>query len=417
MNTDDPSNFQGRFEAELRRLRDDDDITEADRTSIKRFLRAKDGALAVSSLAQYSSQLRSTARRADKPLVDMDEDDAIDLFFSLRHDFDLSEATVSNAQRVSTLLWDHLGHDWADGLEVLTPERKPVEKGDMLKPEDINALREAAANLRDVALVEFLADTGARRTLTAGLRVGDVDLTGERATYTPNPNTQGLKGASIKPYPLIDSKGIIRTYLRTAHPRSTDDGAALFHKLQDYGNSIADDDGALSTSHMEDHLKILGRRAGIDKPMNPHNFRHSAVSRMVREGYTRSQIEHRVHWSLDSDMWPTYEHVTGQEHNNDIFAHAGVGEADDEATAERHPCGNCGETLAPHHEVCPRCFEPATREMRELFNSALGSLGSAQAELDDATRRQKRALVQRGILADAGVLGTHESPSSTESRN
>ena len=416
MDTDDPSNFEGRFEAELRRLQKADDIAEADQKAIKRFIRAKDGALAVSSLTQYSVQLRATAGRAEKPLVEMDEDDAIDLFFSLRHDFDLSEAAVANGQKVARLFWIHQGHDWAETLEVLTPERKPVDRNDMLDAEDINALRKAASNLRDVALVEFLADTGARRTLTAGLRVRDVDLEGERATYTPNPNTAGLKGASVKPYPLIDSKGIIRTFLRTSHPRADEPEAALFHKLKDYGDSIEEDKGAISPDHMEGHLKTIGRRAGIEKPLNPHNFRHSAVSRMVREGYTRSQIEHRVHWTLDSNMWKTYEHVTGREHNNDIFSHAGVGDSEDETRPERHPCGNCGETLAPHHEVCPRCFTAATREMRELFNSALASLGDGQAEVEDLKRRKVRALVQRGLLEDATVLGDHEAPpSSSES--
>lgn len=91
---------------------------------------------------------------------------------------------------------------------------------------------------------------------------------------------------------------------------------------------------------------------------------------MVREGYSREQIEHRVHWALDTDVWERYVHITAEEHNDDIFAAVGIGDAEDGPDRERVPCGNCRQPVAPHHEYCPTCGTAATPERRSMVDTA-----------------------------------------------
>lgn len=248
---------------------------------------------------------------------------------------------------------------------------------------------------------------------------GDVVLDGDQATYTPNPNAKALKGAPIREYPIIDSRAVLRTYRQQIHPRPDATDVAFFHKLPGHGHDATAGDGSLTGPTVRAQLRSAADSAGVEKPVNPHNFRHSAVSRMVREGYSRSQIEHRVAWTVDTGMWSTYEHIAADEHNSDIFAAAGVLEDDDAGpSAERSSCGLCQEPLAPHHDYCPRCGEAVSEQARQLKNSAIDSLAEALAEIDDPNRRAAIAEILQNVEADPSGLGSHASPpSSSESSN
>jgi integrase len=365
MALDDPQDFNGGLVNARRRLAESAAVHDADRPVIKQWMQMKDGRVAVSSLKTYLRRVRVASERSERPLVELDEAAYHDLIFSLRHDHDLADATVQSYENaLLPFLEDMIDAEWAEDVDRTTVESGGPDVDEMLTPGDIQDLTTAARTQRDVAFIEFLADTGARLSLALSLRVKDVSLE-KTATYTPNPNATGLKGAAITEYPLIDAVAALRGYLRGAHPRGSNPDVALFHKLKPYSRASeddrwGDDDGGLRANAARQQLVRIADRAGVDKPVNPHAFRHAAITRMVREGYSRSQIEHRVHWTLDTDMWEIYEHVTTEEHNDDIFRQAGV--VDDETGPDRvrKPCGQCRTPIAPHHEYCPQCGSAVT---------------------------------------------------------
>lgn len=393
MPTDDFSNYRRRYRNALDRL-EEADIDERDRDAITRWLRARDGDLAASSLAQYATRLYRLAERSETPLVDLDIEGVRELCFELRNGDDrLSDATVYNYQAALHAWASHHGADWVDEFDPDKPtvQQRTVDEQDMLSQEDIAALIDACKRPRNQALIDFLADTGARLTLTGSLRVRDVDLDGERATYRPNPNAIGLKGAPIQPYPIIDAKASLRVYLRHSHPRPDEPDAALFHRFEAYDEDVDVDDGALSPDRVRKVIREVADRAGVEKPVRPHNFKHSAITRMWREGWDKQEIQHRVHWSLDTNMWDRYVHVSAEEMNEQIFASAGIGETEDALDQTRAACGNCRETVAPHAEWCPNCGEPQSPDARDQHNERIGSHADGAVSVADLSRRQVRA--------------------------
>ena len=402
VNTSDPRNFRRRLERQ-RELLADAAIDEADRREITSFAQRKDGNVSVSTLKTYLRRLRRAAEWAPVPLTEISEAEYREFIFNLRHDSSkgrgdgpLSDATLKSYEDITCQFLEvECGREWAGEVERTTVEATTVDASEMLTLGNIQALRDACRHQRDVALVEFLADTGARITLVCSLRVKDVSLDGDRATYQPNADALGLKGAEVTPYPVIDAKADLKTYLRGSHPRSDEPNAALFHRLRRWDDDIEVDDGACDPSALRNHLVRIGERAGIEKPTNPHNFRHSAITRMVREGYSRDQIEHRVHWSLDTDMWEIYEHVTSEEHNSDIFREAGVVDQGDGPERVRKPCGNCRTPLAPHHEFCPQCGSAVSAAADDTVDDARAAI---MDDLVDATnpaqRRELRQLLE-----------------------
>lgn len=419
--------FGDRLQFELDQI---DEHHPRDQEYVERWVRYEDARVKESTLSVYLQNARTAAREWDDgPLVELDENDFEALGYHLRHHADnpnasspgLADSTAHNVLVAVRKLLQHADHDgleWIDGYELSAPETESVRPEDMLRPDDIARLREGANNYRDIAMIEFLADTGVRLSLMGSLRVCDVDLDGPKPTFRPNPNADGLKGATVTDYPLIDSPATLRTFLRDIHPRPDRDDVAFFHKLP--GNGIVideDDDGSITPTVVRRQLRKAASKGGVDKPVNPHNFRHSAVSRMVREGYTRSQIEHRVHWDVDSDMWQVYEHIEGEQHTDDIFEHAGVVEPDGEsASAERRPCGNCNEPLPPHLDFCPGCFSAASADGRRALREAISSLAKVLAATDDPQKADMLTEAIDGLQEDARPLGNvdlHEDSSSS----
>lgn len=418
---EDFSRFGDRLQRELERV---DRHHEVDLPHVKRYVQKIDGTMTDGSMAEYLKNLRLTSKRLeDKPISKLSEPDMEAHVYELRHSPEfgqgdepgLSDATVRNVEHAVRHFLERLElAEWAEDYDVTPQPDTKVRPEDMLEGEDIASLRDGANNMRDIALIEFLADSGARLSLAGTLRVRDVDLDSETATYTPNPNAKGLKGAAIQPYPIIDAKSTLRSYLRSTHPRPDEPNVAFFHKIPGHGNTIeADDDGALSPDTIRTQLRKAAEKGGVGKPVNPHNFRHSAVTRMRREGYDRAEVEHRVHWRVDTDMWQVYEHISGAQHNEAIFAAAGIAESEDGPDASRAPCANCTEPIAPHHDFCPKCGEPVSHQARQAKGKAVDSITGQFADIRSPTRQEIRAKTLRSLDIDARPLDAHDDSPST----
>jgi len=87
---------------------------------------------------------------------------------------------------------------------------------------------------------------------------------------------------------------------------------------------------------------------------------------MYREGYTKQQIQHRVAWTLDTDMWERYVHLTAEDMNEQIYAEAGVVEETDAQSTTRKRYDNCREVVPPYQQYWDNWGEPATAETRDL---------------------------------------------------
>jgi len=414
MGVNDPQKYDQQLQNERQRLEDSTDVHEVDRTALNRWIHRKDGSVEISSLTAYCRRVRLASARSPTPVMEMDADAYHDLVWRLRHEHDLSDATVKSYENAVLLfVSDMTDADWPDEVDRTSVDDSGPRTDAILTPADIGALTDAARHARDTALIEFLADTGARIGLALSLRVGDVSLS-DSPTYTPNPDAKGLKGATIREYPLIDAVAPLRGYLRGSHPRPNDPEVALFHKLKPASRAgpddpWGDDDGGVLAGAMRQQLYRIAEDAELDKPTNPHAFRHAAITRMVREGYSRSQIEHRVHWCLDSDMWETYEHITSTEHNADIFREAGVVEDDEGPDRVRKPCGMCGDPVAPGADYCANCGSAVSAAAQDEVLDARESVRKDVAAATTPEQRQELLQVLRDL--DEAESAAHSDPS------
>lgn len=400
-NINDTNNTLGKLENQWDLLREAD-IDERDRQAIREFVRLerqRNQNRSPSTLYNDLTGLRNASSRAETPIVDMDIADVRELFETLcapEEDGGYGvKGGLYNYERALTEFFNWLDDEpdcddygFADRIETSSQSVDRVNEDQMLTQEEVTDLKQAATNARDKALIEFLADTGARISLASQLRVGDIyGLDTDQAYYKPNPNGVGHKDAPDKRYPIIYSQSEVREYINRHHidPR---DEAPLWHILRGYDESNPEA-GAVSGDRIRDMLRSCRDRCDVEKPVNPHNFRHSAITRLSKTGHTPQQIKHVAGWA-DDRMLDAYDHTTDVERNDELRAKAGIIEEDDAGSTPPTPttCGNCRARLGADERFCSNCGAPVTPDARDAANkfddAVFQSAAAADGELVEA---------------------------------
>lgn len=142
---------------------------------------------------------------------------------------------------------------------------------DLLTKDEVGAQIAAAKNPRDKALISMLYETGARIGELIDLTVGDIEDRKHGKKVVINGKTGSRR------LPLVESVPHINNWLNK-HP-NPEKAAPLWCKIQ---QGAADE--PLGYRYIREKiLKKNMERAEVDKPSNPHHYRHSRASYLANE--------------------------------------------------------------------------------------------------------------------------------------
>jgi len=355
-----------------------------------------------STLKGYIAAINRAAKRLgeayDLSLSDADVDDINRYMSDIRSgshpsvsDSGLANNTIRNAQGYIRKFYryhDDLDVD-AEQITLISGDDTHVDDRDMLTSEEIQEIREAAQDPRDLAIFDLLIYTGQRSTAIRSLRIKDVDL--DEGVYYLNSNVDGLKGADEngKKRPLLGAVGSIREWLRY-HPEPNNPDAYLITAKPRYSNPTPET--MVSRNTIRYAVLNLQEKAEIDKPMNPHSIRHNFVT-IAKRDYKMEDatVKHLIGHSPDSDvMQRTYSHLSDEDHIQAAEAAAGIREPDEESTLSPEIC-HCGEPLPGDAKACPRCgtvFAPDAQAAKETVEDDLKE-SYKQTEPGDTDTQEK----------------------------
>lgn len=163
-----------------------------------------------------------------------------------------------------------------------------LTQDDILTPEDINLLLENTNSHFYKALIAILYESGARIGEIQALRVKDFKESSKGMIVeiptlkTDFPNRKML---------LLFAAQYVRNYFTYANKDKDD---IVFNR---------------GKSPISEMLRKIGKKAGINKKVNPHRFRHASATVMVQQGFNESIIRRKLGWSPTSGMISRYQHL------------------------------------------------------------------------------------------------------------
>ena len=130
--------------------------------------------------------------------------------------------------------------------------------------------------------------------------------------------------------------------------------------------SYNDPSRSISYEQVAVTLRRAFRRAGVAKPANPHNFRHSAVSR-DSAFMSDQQLKKKYGWTSSSRQLATYSHIRLEDLDRSYRQQYGLVETKTESKMPSRPCPFCSAENKPHEKFCAACKKPV--DLAELLKT------------------------------------------------
>ena len=361
---------------------------------------------ALRSIERWVQCLRlCTDRGLD--LVNATAEDVNEFIDWLHDERGIAKTTLSTGYQMATVHFyryhDDLGVSPEDIHKYNAKSAPRHDEQDMFTQAEVDALRDACEHPRDRAFVELLIYSGQRITALRTLRIRDIDL--DAGVFYLNSDgewhSDGLKGAAKRgrKRPLFGARKYVRDWMQY-HPNGDDGDSPLFIGQPNHWATKIDE--PWSEAGVRHQLNRIADRAGVDKPVNPHNFRHYWVTVMKRE-YSMDEDTMRALLGLSKNstvLQDTYSHVTNADYVEKAEQQLGYRETDDDRTLTPDACVTCGELLEGHWRRCPACGElyapelqNAESELAEATDRSLDAIIDPDADLGDAERRALRELI------------------------
>jgi integrase/recombinase XerD len=215
---------------------------------------------------------------------------------------------------------------------------------DILTEEDVLMMLEAAREDRDKAMIAVLFDAGIRVGELLTLRIKDVDLQSQPAHLRVDGKT------GMRQIPILFSVPYLGRYLDACKKarKPTD------YLWERYGKWAAANK-ALDRSGIVKILNTAAYKAGIQKRVNPHSFRHARATYYANR-LTEQQLKQFFGWTAGSNMAATYVHLSGRDLDNGILQANGyrVNELSDPKLKARL-CPKCRTANGAEMQYCGRC--------------------------------------------------------------
>lgn len=226
----------------------------------------------------------------------------------------------------------------------IKPSRKKMERiklpEELLTEEDIVKLINAANSIRDKAFVGLLYETGCRIGEILFVRIKHIqfDQYGAVILVSGKTGSRRLRIISSVPY-LTD-------WLNQHRDRNNPHAYLWICR----GNNV------MSYGRVRQILENIGKKAGIKKKLNPHNFRHSRATYLANH-LTEAQMKEYFGWVRSSDMAAVYVHLSGRDVDNAILKVHGIANNNDKEENKLNPktCMRCDTVNQATNKFCSRC--------------------------------------------------------------
>lgn len=254
-----------------------DELVEDTTDYAKMFIAAKriEGC-SERTLNYYETTIKTMVEKLSKKINSIETEDLRNYLSEYQAKNNCSKVTIDNVRRILSSFFA-----WLEDEDYIM--KSPVRRIHKVKAtqtvketytdEELEEMRDACIEIRDLAMVDFLASTGVRVGELVNLDRVDIDMQ-ERSCVV-----LGKGGKEREVYFDARTKIHLQNYLNTR----TDNNSALFVSLlRPYDR--------LKISGVEIRLRELGKRINIKK-IHPHKFRRTMATKAIDKGMPIEQVQ------------------------------------------------------------------------------------------------------------------------------
>lgn len=254
-----------------------DELVEDTTDYAKMFIAAKriEGC-SERTLNYYETTIKTMIDKLSKKVNSIETEDLRNYLSEYQAKNNCSKVTIDNVRRILSSFFA-----WLEDEDYIM--KSPVRRIHKVKAtqtvketytdEELEEMRDACVEIRDLAMVDFLASTGVRVGELVNLDRVDIDMQ-ERSCVV-----LGKGGKEREVYFDARTKIHLQNYLNTR----TDNNPAVFVSLlRPYDR--------LKISGVEIRLRELGKRINIKK-IHPHKFRRTMATKAIDKGMPIEQVQ------------------------------------------------------------------------------------------------------------------------------
>lgn len=254
-----------------------DELTEDTTDYAKLFISAKriEGC-SERTLNYYETTIDNMIESINKKVNCIETEDLRNYLSEYQSKNNCSKVTIDNVRRILSSFFA-----WLEDEDYIV--KSPVRRIHKVKAtqtvketytdEELEEMRDACTEIRDLAMIDFLSSTGVRVGELVNLDKVDVNMQ-ERSCVV-----LGKGGKEREVYFDARTKIHLQNYLNTR----TDENSALFVSLlKPYER--------LKISGVEIRLRELGRKTNIKK-VHPHKFRRTMATKAIDKGMPIEQVQ------------------------------------------------------------------------------------------------------------------------------
>ena len=254
-----------------------DELVEDTTDYAKMFIAAKriEGC-SERTLNYYETTIKTTIDKLSKKVNSIETEDLRNYLSEYQAKNNCSKVTIDNVRRILSSFFA-----WLEDEDYIM--KSPVRRIHKVKAtqtvketytdEELEEMRDACVEIRDLAMVDFLASTGVRVGELVNLDRVDIDMQ-ERSCVV-----LGKGGKEREVYFDARTKIHLQNYLNSR----TDNNPALFVSLlRPYDR--------LKISGVEIRLRELGKKINIKK-IHPHKFRRTMATKAIDKGMPIEQVQ------------------------------------------------------------------------------------------------------------------------------
>lgn len=240
------------------------------------------------TLNYYETTIKTMVDKLSKKVNSIETEDLRNYLSEYQAKNNCSKVTIDNVRRILSSFFA-----WLEDEDYIM--KSPVRRIHKVKAtqtvketytdEELEEMRDACVEIRDLAMVDFLASTGVRVGELVNLDRVDIDMQ-ERSCVV-----LGKGGKEREVYFDARTKIHLQNYLNSR----IDNNPALFVSLlRPYDR--------LKISGVEIRLRELGRKLNIPK-VHPHKFRRTLATRAIDKGMPIEQVQKLLgHTKIDTTL-------------------------------------------------------------------------------------------------------------------